>query len=433
MPARPSVIRRALVPALVGALLLLGGCARSDQDAPALVRVPADAATVGEAIGLVAENGLVLVDPGVYREQILVDKPGVTVRGVDRNETVIDGEGIRPYGVVAVADGVSVENLTVTGATFYGVLVTGLHDEDGPTAHGGDGYDLLDPERFPPIQRFAIDHVTAYDNGLYGLYAFDAQHGVIRDSYASGSADSGIYVGQCRQCDILVTGNVAENNAVGFENANASDSVWIVGNRFSGNRIGMTLISNYREAFVPQRGNLIAGNLIADNAEAESPAHADGGFGVGVGVSGGTENVFERNRIERNPVAGVVLTSTEDLAATGNRFRDTAFAGNGIDIANTSTDRAPARGNCLDGPVVAAPLDLFAACTGAQPAVLPSALPAVAVPPGMSFLRVPPPPAQPNMPDVTAPARILPAEIGAPDAAAHPLPDSTLLADRSRR
>ena len=75
--------------------------------------------------------------------------------------------------------------------------------------------------------------MTAHNNGLYGIYAFDAQHGVIADSYASGSADSGLYVGQCRDCDILVRDNVAERNAVGFENANASGPLVITGNRFA--------------------------------------------------------------------------------------------------------------------------------------------------------------------------------------------------------
>ena len=100
--------------------------------------------------------------------------------------TVIDGGGLRPYGIVVIADGVRVENLTVTGATFYGVLFTGLHDANGPSAHTADGYHAWDPAKFPPLQRFRVDHVTAHNNGLYGIYAFDARHGVIADSYASG-------------------------------------------------------------------------------------------------------------------------------------------------------------------------------------------------------------------------------------------------------
>ncbi|OZD54515.1 hypothetical protein CH252_08895 [Rhodococcus sp. 06-1477-1B] len=402
--------------------------------APQTVRVPDDVSTIGEAVSRVAEGGLVLVGPGTYDEQVLIDKPNVTLRGTDRNATVIDGGGVRSYGVVAIADGISIENLTVARATFYGVLVTGLHDANGPSAHGVDGYTHLDPAAFPPIQRFSIDHVTAYDNGLYGLYAFDAHDGVIRDSYASGSADSGIYVGQCEGCGILVTGNVAENNAVGFENANASDSVWIVGNRFSGNRVGMTLLSNYQEAFTPQRANVVAGNLISGNARGDSPAQADGGFGVGLGIGGGTMNSLENNRVQDNPRAGVLLTGNEDLSALGNVFSGTVWSGNGVDIANVSAARAQARSNCAsDGTPTTLPADLLATCPdGVQPAADPAALPAVSVPPGMSFLKVAAPPRQPDMPDVDAPARVLPEKVSFPDRSTISVPPADLFADRAR-
>ncbi|MFT4029858.1 MAG: right-handed parallel beta-helix repeat-containing protein [Protaetiibacter sp.] len=423
------------VVALLTALLGCASPAPEDTLAPQTVRVPEDAATITEAVELVAEGGLVLVGAGSYREQVLVTTPGVTVRGLDRNEVVIDAEGIRPYGIVAIADGVSIENLTVTGALYYGALVTGLHDENGPIAHGGDGYSPFDPASFPPVQRFAIDHVTAYNNGLYGLYAFNAQHGVIRDSYASGSADSGIYVGQCEDCDILVTGNVAENNAVGFENANASDSVRVVGNRFSGNRVGMTFLSNHQEAFAPQRGNTVVGNLVASNTAADSPAQADGGFGIGIGIGAGTGNTFERNLISGNPRAGVLLTSTEDLAALGNTFRGNAFTGNGVDVANTSTARAPAQGNCVEDEVTSVvPDGLLDQCAPDvdQPSADASALPAIEAPPGVSFLRVTPPPAQPQLPDVDAPARVLPATVPDPDLTAVALPGADFLADRAR-
>ena len=180
------------------ALLAAPACAPSPPaDDAETIRVPQDAATLADAADRIGPGGTIVIAPGVYAEQLLIDTPDVTVRGEDRNETVIDGGGLRPYGIVAIADGVRVENLTVTGATFYGVLFTGLHDKNGPSAPTATGYEPWDPAKFPPLQRFLVDHVTAYNNGLYGIYAFNSQHGVIRDSYASGSADSGFYVGQC--------------------------------------------------------------------------------------------------------------------------------------------------------------------------------------------------------------------------------------------
>ncbi|NEE03285.1 right-handed parallel beta-helix repeat-containing protein [Phytoactinopolyspora halotolerans] len=442
-----------------------------------MVRVPTDAESIADAVTMVDAGGMVLVEPGIYRESVTVDKPDVTIRGADRNETVIDGEGRRPYGVVATAEGVRVENLTVTAHTFYGVLVTGLHDEDGPLAQESDGYEPFDPEEFPPLQRFSIDHVTAYNNGLYGIYAFNAQNGVIRDSYASGSPDAGFYVGQCRDCKILVEGNVAERNAIGFENSNASDSVIIMGNRFSGNRVGLTLNSDYQEAFIPQRGNTVVGNVISDNAEPDSPAHAEGGFGIGIGTAGGRENLFWVNRVEGNPVAGLVVRNTEDLGAVGNVVRGGVFGGNGIDVVNIAAERAPTRATCVDGAGLESVLpagdrtdeptgdvrdehddagaadaarvgtsaqtvtwyedgdcgsvDRDADVAPAQPAASAAELPSAAVPDGVDFLDVAAPVPQPTMSDVEEAPERLPDEVEMPSFADPQLPPEDLLADRT--
>ncbi|TDD66842.1 plasmid stabilization protein, partial [Jiangella aurantiaca] len=218
---------------------------------------------------------MVLVDAGTYPEAVVVDKPDVTIRGADRNAVVVDGEGERAIGILGIADGVRVQNLTATRHTLAGVLISGVHDASGNVP--GDGYSSEAPEE-ELLQRYEVRNVTATNNGLYGIYAFHSQHGAIVDSYASGGADSGLYLGQCEDCDAVVTGNVAERNAVGFENANASGGVLITGNRFAGNRVGLTLTSDYQEAFVPQRDNLVVGNVITDNVQADSPAQAEGGF-----------------------------------------------------------------------------------------------------------------------------------------------------------
>ncbi|SEE83890.1 right-handed parallel beta-helix repeat-containing protein [Ruania alba] len=421
---------------LLAGCLVLAGCQDGSpaEASSAVVRVPTDAATISAAMDEVAPGGLVLVEPGTYPEEVTIDVEDVTLRGTDRNGVIIDGGGVRSFGVVATADGARIENLTVHSALFYGVLVTSMHDETGPLAHGGPGYTELDPADFPPLERFAVDHVTAFNNGLYGIYAFNARHGSITGSYASGSADSGFYVGQCEDCDVLVSGNVAERNAIGFENANASDSVLIAGNRFSGNRIGMTLISNYQEAFTPQRANVVVGNLISGNTSAESPAHALGGFGIGVGINGGQDNVLENNRIENNPAAGVLLTNTEDLPARGNVVRAGVLGGNGVDLVDGSAERTPSAENCHEGlgEVTTSPSSL-------ADAVCPEGIPdggggqpmEVDVPQGISFLQVPEPPEQPSLPVDEQVPEPLPAQVVMPDPAEFEVPEPGLLADRA--
>ncbi|MFT4286478.1 nitrous oxide reductase family maturation protein NosD [Nocardioides sp.] len=396
-------VRAGAAVALLAAVSLTGCGSKTESTSAAMVvRVPEDAATISAAVDKVHEGGLVLVDPGTYDESVTITTKDVTLRGTDRNGVVIDGEGVRPYGVVGIADGVRVENLTVRNHTFYGVLVTGLHDDNGPQANNGSSYTEFDPAKFPPLQRFRIDHVTAYDNGLYGLYAFNTQHGAIVDSYASGSADSGIYVGQCKECDVLVQGNVAERNAVGFENANASTPLVVAGNRFSGNRVGMTFLSNYQEAFRPQAGNTVFGNVVADNSEASSPAQADGGFGIGIGIAGGIGNEFTANLVTGNPRAGVTIANTEDLPTTDDTFTGNSLTGNGVAVANISAARTPATRVCFDSEVDTLPAGLAPLLTGCGDGDLPAVdatrlSELAAAPPGMSFLQVAAPKDQPSM------------------------------------
>jgi hypothetical protein len=409
---------------------------RPATDGPVTIRVPGDARTIQQAVSAARAGDLVLVAPGTYRESVHLGTPDVVLRGADRNRTIIDGEVRRANGVVVTAPGVVVENLTVRNHTLNGVLVTGMSDGTGGLARGSTGYTRLDPAAFPPLQGFRVSYVTSSNNALYGIYAFDSQRGVIEHSYASGSADSGIYVGQCKPCDILVADNVAERNAVGFEGANASGAMFVLRNRFAGNRVGLTSNSDYQEAFVPQEDATIVGNVIGGNAEPQSPAQADGGFGIGVGIAGGRRNLVARNLITGNPALGLALASSEDLPPVENRLIANVLRDNGIDVVYAASPRAPGHGNCLAGNELTSTLPgnavEFMACPSQAGPVAGVALPRVAAPAGMPFREVPAGPDQPNRPQAgdgpPVPARDLPGRVDVDDVG---LPPVTLLAERS--
>ncbi|HEX2300835.1 MAG TPA: right-handed parallel beta-helix repeat-containing protein [Pseudonocardiaceae bacterium] len=388
-----------------------GGATRSDASIrPAgagavTITVPGDAPTISAAVAAAEPGDLVLVGPGTYRETVQITTDGITLRGTDRARVVIDGEVIRPNGVVVRSAGVTVQNLTVRHALLNGVLVTGL-----PGDGGGSGYARPDLARFPLLAGFHIDHVTSYNNGLYGIYAFHARDGLIENSYTSGMADSGIYVGQCKPCGIVVRSNVSERNAVGYEGTNASENMVVVGNRFAGNRVGATISSDHQEAFTPQQGSVLAGNVIAANNQRDSPEQADGGFGLGLGIAGGTKNTVARNLVTGNSRAGMVITSAADFAPLGNQIRHNTLIDNGVDIAYTPNRDAPGQGNCYADNRFSTtfPDRLLAGarCPAAQgigAAAGPATGPA---PPGIPFTDVPPPPVQPGLPDVrTIPPR----------------------------
>ncbi|GAA2998369.1 hypothetical protein GCM10010483_49020 [Actinokineospora diospyrosa] len=424
------------------AVLALAGCG-SDGGGPSkgtrpegtrvTIRVPADAPTISAGVSLAQPGDLVLVAPGVYHESVKVDTGRITLRGESRDGVVIDGQLRQPNGIVVTAPGVAVENLTVRNNTQNGLLVTGSA-KAAAGSPGQGGYNTGDePVAF--LKSFLVSHVTATRNGLYGIYAFSAQDGVIEHSYASGSPDSGIYVGQCKPCRIVVRDNIAELNAVGYEGTNASGEMFVVGNRFVGNRVGLTTSSDHQEKLLPQQHATIAGNLVSDNQQAPTPEQADGGWGIGIGVDGGSDNTVVRNRITGNTNAGLVITATSDTPANGNEVVDNAFAANGVDIGWTFPTATRGRGNCLQGNdlTTTAPVGLAgsAACPVAD--VSPSATWARPSPPrGIPFTDVAAPAPQPQFPNAaTAGPTVVPDTPALPDAAKIPLPPMSLLADRA--
>lgn len=391
-------------------LLALSGCTanaaddniRPDSPEPVTISVPADASTIQSAVDAAESGDTVEISDGEYNETVAVTTDNLTIHGSDRNNVVLNGEDVKSNGIVVTADGVQVENLRVENYTLNGILVTGMSDETGGLARGSDGYRRLDPEEFPPLSGFAVQYVTAANNGLYGIYAFDSHDGLIANNYSSGSSDSGIYVGQCQKCNILVQDNVAELNAVGYEQANASDSVSIVGNRFSDNRLGMTLISDYQEAFVPLKGGYVAGNLVTNNDNPATPAHAEGGFGVGIGISGAQELEVSKNLLAHNPRAGVEISSSEDLAPINNEILDNGFVDNGLSLAYTASERAPGAGNCVSGKIDStAPKGLAAKwqCPDGHPTVKGAKVKSKNAPTGVSYREVTKPGQQPTMPE----------------------------------
>ncbi|WP_435176027.1 NosD domain-containing protein [Actinacidiphila sp. bgisy145] len=456
----PRLALRVAAALLGGTLALLAGCSSggahgggstgkgksSGKSAPegrrpagshVTIHVPADAPTISDAVSLARSGDLVLVSPGVYHESVRIDTARVTLRGENRQKVVIDGRLQQANGVVVAAPGVAVENLTVENNTQNGVLVTGSARAVAGLPGQSGGYDTGDePVKF--LSSFLVSYVTATRNGLYGIYAFSAQNGVIEHSYASGGADSGIYVGQCKPCQVVVRDNVAELNAVGYEGTNASGDMYVVGNRLVGNRVGLTTDSDHQEKLLPQRGAVVAGNLIADNQQPGTPEQADGGWGIGIGVDGGSGNQFVRNRITGNADAGLVITATADLPPNGNRITDNTFTGNGLDVGWTFPNATRGQGNCLRGNTLHTTVPARIATTASCPLPAKSATPygtwqAPTAPAGIPFTEVAAPGPQPQFPHATtAGATVVPAVPALPTTADIPLPPLSLLATGAR-
>jgi plastocyanin len=308
-------------------------------------RVPKDYPTIQAAVNAASPGDLVLVGPGVYREEVKVTIPSLVIRGTDRNRVVVDGEFRRPNAISVTADGVAVENLTVRNAVANGLFWTG-------------------------VSGYRASYVTASANGDYGIYAFGSRDGLFEHSYASGSPDAGFYIGQCNPCDAVIDGVVSEGNALGYSGTNASD-LDIVRSVFRRNWAGIVPNTGDYELLPPFRDVRIVGNLVQDNGNLAAPgAHTEwNGFGNGIVLAGGNDTLVQRNRILDHPNHGILVTPNLDehfWTSSGNRVRDNVIAGSGrADLALAGPAGA---GNCFSGNTVRSTvpvgLQAFQSCDG---------------------------------------------------------------------
>ena len=302
--------------------------------------------TVQGAVDAAEPGDLVLIEPGVYSEEVQVTTPYLTLRGTDRNEVVIDGEFQRPNAIsVFAADGVAVENLTVRGATENGLFWTGLR-----------GY--------------RASHVTAINNGVYGIYAFDATDGLFEHSLASGSPDAGFYIGQCDPCEAVIDDVVAERNALGYSGTNAS-GVFILNSVWRDNIAGIVPNTLDSELLPPFTDVHVAGNLVHDNDRRDTPALEIEwpAFGNGIVLAGGLDSVVERNLVVNHERNGIVVTPnlSQNFWMSGdNVVRDNDVHGSGY--ADLTLTGPALEGNCFsgNGDATTAPVGLqaFSGCAG---------------------------------------------------------------------
>ena len=238
------------------------------------------------AVDAAQPGDLILIEPGIYRESVTVTTSSLVIRGLDRNETILDGGFTLQTGIrVVEADGVAVENLTVRNFNLNGVLWTG-------------------------VTGYRASYVTAANNGDYGIYAFASTDGRMEHSYASGSPDAGFYIGQCYPCRAVIDEVVAEWNALGYSGTNAGGELYIVNSVWRDNMAGIVPNSLDSELNPPHREVTIAGNLVVGNSNREAPVRGLqwAAFGNGVVLAGGVGDVVIRNRILSHERYGILVT-----------------------------------------------------------------------------------------------------------------------------
>ncbi len=270
------------------------------------IRVPLDFFSVQGAVDAAQPGDLILIDPGVYTEEVIINVPDVVIRGRDRNTVFIDGLHSATTGLTVLADGVAIENLTVRNYLGDAIVVDGTSTS-------------------VPINRFRAFHVTTSNTGQNGISLINTTNAEVRQGWLSGHAGAGVEVSECTACATLITTTLAEFSARGFSVVGANGGVSIFSSTSRNNRTGITVEDGPTQ---PATDVVLAANLILNNGFTSTPSADpawDTSFGTGVHIGGTLGTQVAANRITGNTRAGVVLsqniarTSGDPIAAVVER------------------------------------------------------------------------------------------------------------------
>ena len=304
--------------------------------------MPEDVATLQLAIAQAQPGDSIVLAAGTYPGGNVVprQKHDITIRGVDRNQVVLDGADTRKNGIVVHADGVSILNLSA--------------------------HNYLDNAFYwAGADRFRASYLTAWNVRGYGIYVEDGEQGTLDHDYVSGAADAAYYVGECKPCRATLAELVATLSAVGYSGTNATgvmirDSIW------DRNGVGILPNTYANEALPPQARATVVGNTVTNSGRASVPIRtALAGFvGIGIAVAGGNQNAISGNRVTGSERYGVAVFPTArfvifDPAASepgppwrprGNRISRNVITGSGR--ADLALAKGSGSNNCFTGNLV---------------------------------------------------------------------------------
>lgn len=335
--------------------------------------------TIQAAVNASKWGDWVLIEPGTYDESVKVTsaQSGIWIRGMNRNTVILDGQHKVANGIeIDKANDVWVENLTVRNFEFgpacpdeecgNEIWWNGGAESGRIGAHGWYG-----------------SYLTAYDTGLYGGYGIftgNEIEGSWENIYASGFADSGIYIGACQECDARVSDAVMEDNALGYSGSNAGGKLVLERGIYRHNVVGIAPNSeNPGDPPPPQDGEcgrpniehpdptpivtttriprctVIRHNLIIENGNLTVPVNGSTGiapWGAGVELPGDYADLVAGNVIAGNPTDGVLGFEYPNPFTPENGFEGTIFfqlAGNKV-AHNAFWDNG-SRGGAFTGDV----------------------------------------------------------------------------------
>jgi hypothetical protein len=296
--------------------------------------------SIGAAVAAAAEGGTVVVCPGTYTEDVIVQK-ALTLTG--QNAT-IDATGLE-NAIQVVASDVSVSGFTLENANGEGLLV-------GIDSFADAG---LLPPTGPVLSDVTIDNVKAIndDKGFNGTeegnckYPGDCGGGIHLNVVANSTVSNSRVVGNADGIlltddygpnhDNLVVGNYVADNKTECGIVLPSHSTDAV--NFVVNDDGSMTVTGRNPDLGGVYDNVVRDNVAIDNGTAQAPPQfGGGGSGSGIGIfgsgpgAGAYDNLVEDNYMAGNGLAGFTIHAHHPGGSdvNGNQIVNNTFDTNNL-------------------------------------------------------------------------------------------------------
>ncbi len=279
--------------------------------------------SIQAAVDAAQPGDVIHIQPGLYKEAIIVNKAGIKLIGQSSNGNgvVIENPGNAGNGITVRADGDGFELHHVTIKNF---------ESNGIVMIRADN--------------FVLRHVTTIDCGEYGLWPMRSNHGLIEHCTASGHSDSGIYTGQ--SADIQLRFNSVFNNTIGLEIENCQDVI-ASNNQCYNNVTGVLVVLLPGLTEKTSSGINVSNNHVYENNKVNTADPADGfeafvPSGGGILVVGSDNTVIEKNNVQDNQFLGIAVVSSLTLGALAGlppeAFGDIEPNPDGVQIRNNTVN-----------------------------------------------------------------------------------------------
>jgi parallel beta-helix repeat protein len=254
--------------------------------------------TIGQAVAAAADGSTIIVEPGVYNEQVTITGKALTLEGTSANaavvaNTVIDATG-NANGVLITGPataGTTIRDLTVTDAQKAGIVaistsdLTFTHLDVTNNDQSCSGYQGCNTPTQQETFTFTNATPCSATNDCEALHLVGVSDSTVAWNTVEDNLDGGIYVTDETGPSVgnVIAYNTVENNQVDC---------------------GITLAShNPAAAANPTKGGVYA-NLVKDNV---SDGNGAAGILVGVAPPGAAafDNTIEDNAAENNGLGGI--------------------------------------------------------------------------------------------------------------------------------